>query len=389
LFNRADARHVLTDRRGIYEKGIAPVIVRNPLGRGLVSSNGPLHARQRGLIQPGFNRPRMTGAAAVAAEEALKESAAWADGGRVDLLSAMARISFAVVARGVAGDALSGHAEAFIRALLDLQRYVLSGTFTLLPRLLKKFRRGTYFRNIAVLDRAAHALIDGRRRSSDPPDDLLSILLKGSDEELIRDELVTILAAGYDTTASALAWAWHLLARHPEALGRLREEVDRVLGDRLPSETDLAALSYTDMAVSEALRLYPPIWGMGRRVTAEDALPSGTRLSPGSHVSVISYVMHRDPSVFPDPDAFRPERFHPENRRVIPHGAYLPFGDGPRSCVGEPLASAELTAVVAVLARRFDFRLLYDGDPGMEPLITLRPRNGVPAAVRRRPGPAH
>ncbi len=391
IFAPADVRHVLTARPGLYRKGIARFDLRNPLGEGLASSNGALHARQRSLMLPAFHRPKMSPVAAVAAEEMIKESASWPEGGTVDLWRAMARVSLAVTGRALLGDDLAGEKDLFIDTLLRCQRFVQAGTFTLLPRVLRTLGRGKHLADIDVLDGVAQSLVERRRAAGLGTEDLLSILLRARGEDgqpldgqLIRDELKTMLAAGHDTLASALAWTWHLLAGHPGAMARTREEADRVLGDRLPAEEDLPSLSYTEMVFSEALRLYPPIWSLGRQALADDRLPSGTPVPAGTQVALVSYVIHRNPAAFPDPERFRPERFTPEARRAIPPGAYIPFGDGARACIGASLALAEAVSVISVMARRFDFAPLPDQEVGMEPLISLRPRNGIKMRVHRR-----
>jgi cytochrome P450 len=192
----------------------------------------------------------------------------------------------------------------------------------------------------------------------------------------LRDEVVTLLSAGHETTANALTWIWYLLARHPEVAARLVAELQVVLGDRDPTTADLPRLKYTEQVVLEVLRLYPPAYGMGR-LALEPIELGGYLLPVGTTCFLSQWVSHRDERYFPQAEEFRPERWENDLARRIPKFAYYPFGGGPRVCIGSTLAMLEAVLVVATVARRFRFELVADHPVVPWPSITLRPRNGV------------
>jgi cytochrome P450 len=200
---------------------------------------------------------------------------------------------------------------------------------------------------------------------------------QGMTDEQLRDEVMTMLLAGHETTANALTWIWHLLDRHPEVLARLTAEVDGVLAGRVPTVEDLPALPYTKMVIQEALRVYPPVWRMGRTPLADDAI-GGYRIPAGAVLIICQYILHRDPRYWDNPQAFDPERFSAERSANRPRFAYLPFGAGPRACIGSALAMLEMQLVVPMVVERFRLRLAPGHRVAMAPLITLRPRGGMP-----------
>jgi cytochrome P450 len=196
----------------------------------------------------------------------------------------------------------------------------------------------------------------------------------------MRDEMVTILLAGHETTASTLSWTWFLLSRHPQAARAMHEEAVGVLGDRTPTHEDLARLPYTTTVIQEAMRLYPPVWGLTRVTVAEDEI-GGYRVPAGADVMISPYTLHRHPGFWPDPDRFRPDRFEaapPAAHRY----AYIPFGAGPRVCVGSHLGMMEATLIAAMVARDFRFEMAGDTSPHPEAMLSLRPRGGLLMLVR-------
>ena len=216
------------------------------------------------------------------------------------------------------------------------------------------------------------------------------MLLSGQDEygsrmtdRQLRDEALTVLLAGHETTAVALSWTWWLLAQHPEIEAKLHTELDRVLGGRLPTLNDLPNLRYADMVMTESMRLYPPAWGMAR-MALEDMEIAGYPVAKGPGVSFAQWVVHRDPRWFDAPEEFRPERWDGDLAKRIPRFAYFPFGGGPRQCMGNTFALMEAVLILAVIARRFQFRLV-EGHPVVPiPSITLRPRYGIKVVLKTR-----
>jgi cytochrome P450 len=246
-------------------------------------------------------------------------------------------------------------------------------------------------RSLATIDGTVARVVRLRRErgpgGGDP--DLLDLLLAATDDEgamddaQLRDELVTALVAGHETVASALTWTWHLLSRDPGAARRLREEADAVLGQReVPAHGDLPALVRTRALLEESLRLYPPAWVVTRRTLADEVL-GGYDVPAGSLVIVSPWVVHRHPGAFADAERFDPGRFLPERRAEVPRGAYLPFGAGPRLCIGREAALVEGTLLLAALARAWDLEAVRTRVP-VDALVTLRPRGGLPLRLRRR-----
>jgi cytochrome P450 len=242
-----------------------------------------------------------------------------------------------------------------------------------------------------TLDRVVLAIINERRHQNGDQGDLLSLLLLAQDEETgermndtqLRDEVLTLLLAGHETTAVALTWIWFLLAQHPEVSHRLHHELAEVLGGRIPTIGDLPRLAYTRMVVDETLRLYPPVWYFGRKALATDEI-GGYQLPAHATFYISPYTMHRHPGFWEHPETFDPERFTPERSADRPRYAYLPFGGGPRQCIGNTFALTEAHLIVAMLAQHYQLQLAPGHPVEVEGLITLRPRQGMKMIAQRR-----
>ncbi|HEY6330374.1 MAG TPA: cytochrome P450, partial [Blastocatellia bacterium] len=241
------------------------------------------------------------------------------------------------------------------------------------------------------LDETIYQIIDERRSSSEDRGDLLSMMLMAQDEEggggmsddQLRDELMTLFLAGHETTANALAWTWYLLSQNPEAEAKLHQELDTVLGDRLPTMDDVRRLEYTERVMTESMRCYPPVWVMGRRSIGSYKVGEYT-IPAGSIVLVSQYVMHHNEEYYPEPFKFDPDRWTAENRASRPKYSYFPFGGGPRLCIGEQFAWAEGILIIATLAQRWKMGYESKGPVELQPLITLRPKGGVKMKLERR-----
>jgi cytochrome P450 len=239
-------------------------------------------------------------------------------------------------------------------------------------------------RAVARLDALVYRLIAQRQREGGDRGDLLSLLLLARDEEggggmterQLRDEVMTLLLAGHETTANALTWTWYLLSQNPDVEARWREEVRTVLGDRAATVADLPALRYTEMVLAESMRLFPPAWGMGRRALRDLTL-GGFLIRKGAILALSPYIVHRDPRLWPDPLRFDPERFTAEAKAARPRFAYFPFGAGARSCIGEPFAWMEGVLLLATIGQRWRLRLLPGHPVEPKALMTLRPRYGM------------
>jgi len=239
-------------------------------------------------------------------------------------------------------------------------------------------------RALARIETMLRNLIEERRTSSEQWNDLLSVLLKAVDEESgarmsdrqLRDEMMTLFLAGHETTASALTWTWYMLSQHPDVATKLTDEIRRVLGGRTPQAVDLHLMPYTEMVIRESLRLYPAAPGFARE-PIEDLEIGGYEIPRGSLMAVNTYALHRDPRLFDDPERFDPERFAPGWEARIPRHAYLPFGGGPRVCIGNGFAMMEARLIVATLAQRWQFSLEPNQVVIPVQLVTLRPKNGI------------
>jgi cytochrome P450 len=235
-------------------------------------------------------------------------------------------------------------------------------------------------RAVRKLDRIIYGFVEQRKRSTELGTDLLSILLQARDEEdnqrmskrQLRDEAMTLFLAGHETTALALSWAWYALARHPEIEERVAQEARRVLGDRAPTAEDWPKLVFTQQVVLETMRLYPPVYVVGREVL--DAVEiGGYPLRRGATILMSQWVMHRDPRFWPAPEAFRPERWTAQAELQRPRYAYFPFGGGPRLCIGNHFAMMEIVLALAMIARQYKFTLAEEGPINPAPTFTLRP----------------
>jgi cytochrome P450 len=250
------------------------------------------------------------------------------------------------------------------------------------------------WRALRELDTVVYRIIADRRQTRRDEPDLLSMFLSARDEDTgesmndrqLRDEVMTMLLAGHETTSLALSWTYYLLSQHPDIERSIADEVDRVIGDGRPAFSHVEHLSCTRRVVEESLRLYPPAWGFSRRALGDDEI-GRFRVPAGSLVFLIPFMVHRRPKLWPDPERFDPDRFTPERESARPRFAYFPFGGGPRGCIGNQFAMVEALLIVAAIARRFRIELEPDQRIRPEPLITLRPKPGIRATIRKRAPP--
>jgi cytochrome P450 len=242
------------------------------------------------------------------------------------------------------------------------------------------------------MDLIVYRLIQERRTNKKDFGDLLSMLLLAEDADNpgqhlsdveVRDEAMTLIFSGHETTSNALSWTWWLLAQNPEAEALLHDELATVLGNRLPTFADLPRLVYTDCLLRESMRLYPPVWA-ARRVAIVDHEIGGYQIDRNTQVLISQWVTHRDSRLFSEPDRFRPERWSPAFRESLPKFAYFPFGGGPRLCIGEGFAWMEVSLLIATLAQRWRFRLTSETNAVPQPGITLRPRGQLKLRLERR-----
>jgi len=398
LLNHPDlVREVLVTRQSNFIKSRALQRARVLLGEGLLTSEGDFHKRQRRLVQPAFHRDRLAAYAAVMSDYAARLRDRWTDGSTLDVAAEMMRLTLAVVGKTLfsadveseaseIGDALTTVLKMFNLLMMPFSEYLEK-----LP--LPSMRRFEKAR--ARLDATIYGLIEERRASSQDRGDLLSMLLLAQDEEdqgsgmtdkQVRDEALTLFLAGHETTANALTWTWYLLSQNPECERRLHQELDAALAGRAAQAADLPALRYTEMVFTEAMRLYPPAWAIGR-MSIEPFELGGIEIAAGSIFIASPYVTHRDPRWFPDPERFDPERWTREAREDRPRFSYFPFGGGARVCIGERFAWMEGVLVLATLAQEWKLRLAPGQKVDTLPLITLRTKYGMKMVLEKRRRP--
>ncbi|HLH97632.1 MAG TPA: cytochrome P450 [Xanthobacteraceae bacterium] len=379
--------HVLLGNQRNYRKSDFLRRILGPLlGQGLLISEGEFWRRQRRIAAPAFHARRVAEfiTAMTACTEARLDR--WRSrGAPFDMANEMYELTLEIVARTMFSTNISGD-MASLRRLTDVVVALRPSLLDLLgfPQWLPRPQAAAYRRAIAEFEALVARLLAERRADGRDRGDLLSMLLAARDPETgegmsdrqLRDEILTILLAGHETVANALSWTWYLLAQNPEAEARLHEELARVLGGRPPRFAELAELKWTGMVIDEAMRLYPPAHSIGRTALGEDHI-GGLRVPPGANLTISIYLTHRNPNLWPDPERFDPTRFAPEALAARHRFAYLPFGGGPRICIGNSLAIAEAKAILATIAQHYRVRLAA-GRP-VEPigLVTLRPKNGV------------
>lgn len=362
------------------------------LGDGLLISEGAKHSSQRKLMQPAFHHKRIAGYADVMVELTAHMIEGWRDGQPLDMHAAMTELTRQIVLATLFGtsDDLGGIADA-VETLNHIggSQYGRGFVFPMwLP--VTENRQGAA--SAQRLDDALRGLIEERRKAREDRGDLLSMLLLAQDEESgvgmsdqqVRDEAITLFAAGHETTANNLAWTFYLLAQHPEIEEKLHAEVESVLGGRAPTLADLPNLPYGDWVIKEALRMYPPAWVLNGRQAQEDVTIGEYVIPKGAACYISPYVLHHDPRVFPNPDAFMPERWANDFEKSIPRYAYFPFGGGPRVCIGNSFAQMEARLILAMLVSAGRYALQPGAHVEMDPLITLRPKGGVPLKVALR-----
>lgn len=397
LLNEPDhVRELLVNHARSWKKG--PLLQRSKhlLGEGLLTSEGEHHLRQRRLMQPLFYRQRLTRYAGLMVTCAEHCRNRWRDGAVLDVQEEMMRLTLAVVGKALFGEDFERDAVMISEAMRNLlaAANVREEVLTLVLERLRlpdpAQRRLLYARQI--LAGVIQRLMAERQQKGGEGEDLLSLLMTAHDTEgdgstmsttQLIDECITLLLAGHETTASALTFTFYLLAQHPHVEAKLHAELSETLAGRLPDAEDIPQLSYTTQVFSEALRLYPPGWMMGRLLTTPVRI-AGRDFATRELLIVSPYTMHRDSRFFPEPLLFQPERFTPEAKAARPKFAFFPFGAGPRQCIGEGFAWMEGTLLLATLAQSFTLRLVPGPQVEPEALLTLRPKNGISMRVLRR-----
>jgi cytochrome P450 len=384
---------LLVARHRDFVKSPGVRLLRPLLGEGLLLSEGDTWLRQRRLMQPAFHRQRVAGYGDVMVRFTERHASGWKPGDTVDVHAEMMALTQAIVAKTLFDADVSGDAVDAIQAAKVLAESFGARlrSFRLLPSWLPTPMNVRSRRAIRRLDAVVHRIIAARRASGEDRGDLLSMLIHAQDADdgsrmtplQLRDEVMTIFMAGHETTAVALSWTWYLLAQHPDVDARLAGELADVLDGRSATAADLPRLPYAEHVVTEAMRLYPPAYGLGRQAVRDTHL-GGQPIGKHDIVIVPTWVVQRDPRWFEEPAAFRPERWAGDRAQRLPRFAYFPFGGGPRQCIGNGFALMEAVLILITLARRVRLSLVPGQEVRATPYVTLRPEPGIRVRLEAR-----
>ncbi|MDX2142161.1 MAG: cytochrome P450 [Rhodospirillaceae bacterium] len=397
LNHPAHVEHVLQTNYRNYRK--APMIERlKPIfGEGLVTSEDEFWARQRTLMQPSFHRKKIEALAPPMVEVVAAHLELWRrraqQGAEFNLSEDISCLTLEVVLKTMFGSGLGDDAPALSRALVLANEVISKRVWDLtnLGSLLPTRKNREFNRSVKLLRGVVERMIEQRRASGQFGDDLLGILLEAAAQdsdgfmtrELLRDEVITLMLAGYESTATMVAWAIFFMSQHPEHLERLRTEADAVLAGQTPSFEHLKRLDYTKRVIQEVGRLRPSIWWFARTAVADDVI-AGQKIAAGTMVLISQYLLHTLPSIWDDPERFDPERFLPENVAKRSRFAYLPFGAGPRVCIGSSFAMMEMQFILPMIFRAFDVRITSDLNPEFGSFLSLRPNRDFTAVAMPR-----
>jgi cytochrome P450 len=394
----AGIKHVLLDNVANYPKADMERRILGPgLGNGLITSEGQTWRSHRRIMAPFFDQHSIQGYSLVmtdASRKLLDEWEPFSSGSEIEVSAAMMKLTLQIIARCMFSSDSDGLTRTVQDASERYQEAMMAGVMDFVPLLgpLRGYFKAVHGRRILHdFDEAIHRLIAQRTGQSRTHHDLLDRLIMAHDEETstkmttqeVRDQVFTIFVAGHETTALALTWTWYLLSQHPVEEARLHDELDEVLGERLPDYGDLPRLRYTRMVVQEALRLYPPIPALAWREPLHDDEICGVRIPRGSIVQIVPWVLHRHRRLWESPERFDPERFAPE-KNGRDRFSYLPFSAGPRVCIGAAFAMTEAVLILASLAGRYRLRLAPGHLVETHAQITLRPRHGMKMILERR-----
>ncbi|MEZ4670688.1 MAG: cytochrome P450 [Anaerolineae bacterium] len=392
-------RYVLQDNWRNYGKGSMWVAIRKLVGNGMLGSEGDLWLRQRRLMQPAFHRQRLAGLVNTVSEVIAETLADWKSLSEknqpIEIAHAMADLTMKIIVRTMFGTGISNEethemVDAYTKALKLMN--VRMWTF-FLPDFIPLPGDTAFRETIQQIDRAVYGFIKERRENPNDNNDLLNMLLDARDEETgegmsdqqVRDEVFTVFMAGHETSATVMTWVWYLIWQHPDVERRLMRELADVLDGRTPTFDDLPRLTYTRQIIDESVRMFPPAWLIPRSTVSDDAI-GGMPVKAGTTVLISPYVVHRHPDFWEDAERFDPDRFAPD--RTHTRHAYIPFGEGPRVCIGNNFAIMEMQLMIAMIAQTYHLSL----KPGVEikptTMPVLRPNNDLLMHLRPRTVPA-
>lgn len=387
-------KYILQDNYKNYIRGRSVETGRVLLGNGLPLIDGDFWLRERRLLQPAFHRERLAALTSTASSVIESFIQNWEhnakNGKPLDLDEEMMRLTLTVIIKSMFSADIDDKIQALSHAFNVASKFMLwrSQQIWAPPLSVPIPRNVEYNRAFKVLNHTIYPLIEDARKN--PKDDLLGMLLAMRDEETgegmtdqqARDEVVTIFFAGHETTAASMAWAFYLLSEHPEVEERVRHELKSVLNGRIPTSADLPKLSYTQQVIQEVLRLYPAAYLFAREAVTEDVI-DGYPIPPKTLIFITPYITHRDPTYWPDPERFDPDRFAPEQVSKRPRHIYYPFGEGLHVCIGNNFALMEMQLIFAIALQRFRLKLVPDHPIALKPEATLRPKHGMKMIVKK------
>jgi cytochrome P450 len=397
LVNHPDyIEHILKDNYRNYEKGHMWQPIKYLIGDGLPVAEGDVWLKQRRLMQPNFHRQKLSGLAEIINGTILASLEKWPalaqSGQPVDVLEEMLHLGLDIIVKTM-----------FTANITQQESDLLCEKFTLIAKLVM-YRMWTFFlpewmprpgdrrfhEAVQIADNILYKIIERRRETNEDTGDLLSMLMFARDEagggmtnKQLRDELMTVMTAGHETAAIALGWTWYLLSQNPDVEAKLHNELAEVLGGRMPTFDDLGSLVYTKMVIEESMRLYPPVWPIPR-VAVNDDVVGQYRIPAGSVVVISPFVVHRHPDFWSTPEQFNPERFSPDEASAREKYAYIPFGGGPRICIGNNFAMMQAQLTLAIIAQKYSLKLVPDHKVEPHSSSTTKPKYGLPMLIRAR-----
>ena len=386
------AKYVLQTNNKNYPKDKGYDQLALLLGRGLVTSRPPLWRKQRKIAQPAFYKKslvKLFDAMVIVTQRYLKELDA-KRGRELDVSREMMTVTAKIAMKALFSKDLDGGLKEIYECISYSQQYV-SGRFLnpfSIPLTYVNGKHREFKKHLAVMDKLIYGLIEERKATENPHHDFLQMLLDARYEDtgeampldLLRDELVTIFSAGHETSSNGLTWTLYLLSQHPEIVAKLRAEAKAVLDGELPTFHHLKDLIYTRQVLEEGMRLFPPVWAVGRYAAQSDEW-NGHVIDKNTPVAVLIHLLHRHPDLWEDPEVFDPERFAPDKVKARPNAHYMPFGGGPRMCIGNHFAMMEMQLILSMLIQTFNFELIDNQRIEMEALVTLRPKYGIKMRV--------
>lgn len=383
-------KHVMQDNRLNYQKSKFVKMLEPILGDGMFLAEGETWVEQRQTSAPCFQGQHLKAMTRQMRDATSDMVYRWSQkemqSETIDISQEMMRLALDMVLRSLFSVRLDDRFDTVYDSLTTILRATEKRFWALVPtpQWLPTGENRDYHQALQALDDFVYGIIEERRRDPGEHEDLLTVLLRAADQKgdspagrkILRDQVLSIILAGHDTTANGLAWSWILLSQHLDVARKLRAEVDRVLGKRLVTFDDIPNLPYTRAVFDEAIRLYPPLWTYSRSAIADDNI-GGLDIPAGTNVMLCAYAVHRRPELWSDPEGFDPDRFAPDAAQKIDRFAYIPFGGGPRRCLGARFATLEATVALAMVSQLFKLELVPGQDLEPEPMITLRPRGAV------------